>query len=291
MLNAPDDSDVMVLEMGMRGFGEVERLCGIAQPHIGVVTRVAEAHSDRVGGIDGVAIAKAELVRALPQHGTAILNADDPRVAAMAASTDAGVLTFGTSRGADVRVDELRTDELARARFTVHTPWGRFAVRLSMSGAHMALNAAAALAVVGVVGGDLDAAAASLSQAELSAMRMEMLRTRAGVLVINDCYNANPTSMRAALDALAAVPANRRVAILGAMGEISDAPAEHEAIAAYAFERNIQVVATGTSLFGITPDDDPVAVIGSLSADDAVLVKASRAAGLERVVAALMADG
>ncbi|MDQ3470671.1 MAG: UDP-N-acetylmuramoyl-tripeptide--D-alanyl-D-alanine ligase, partial [Actinomycetota bacterium] len=118
VLDAPDDTEVLVLEMGMRGFGEITRLCAIARPDIGVVTRVAPSHTERVGGIDGVAAAKAELVVALPANGTAVLNADDERVAAMAAATDATVVTFGQAPRATVRVDALTLDGLARPRFT-----------------------------------------------------------------------------------------------------------------------------------------------------------------------------
>jgi UDP-N-acetylmuramoyl-tripeptide--D-alanyl-D-alanine ligase len=289
LLNAPDDTDVMVLEMGMRGFGEIERLRGIAQPHVGLVTRIAEAHGDLLGGIDGVARAKGELIRALPASGTAILNADDQRVAAMAELTGASVLTYGEVGGSDVRATDVHLDEMARPSFVLHTPWGRVEVRMALSGRHMVSNAAAAVACVGIVGGDIAAGAAALAEARLSAMRMELLRTGSGALVINDCYNANPTSMRAALDALAAMSARRRFAVLGVMAEIADAAAEHRAVLAYAGARDIEVIAVGTDLYGVTPCDDPVAALGSLAADDAVLVKASRAAGLERITAGLLA--
>ena len=123
ILNAPDDAEVMVLEMGMRGFGEIEALCRIAVPQIGVVTRVAEAHSDRVDGIEGVARAKAELIAALPADGVAILNADDRRVRAMSGVTSAATLLFGEATDADVRIRDVVLDELARPSFV-----GRHAV-------------------------------------------------------------------------------------------------------------------------------------------------------------------
>jgi UDP-N-acetylmuramoyl-tripeptide--D-alanyl-D-alanine ligase len=161
ILNTPGDTEVMVVEMGMRGFGEIEALCRIAAPHIGVVTRVAEAHSDRVGGIDGVAKAKSELIAALPSEGTAILNADDGRVRAMSRLTAASCLLFGEGVGVDVHVRDVVLDELARPSFRVDTPWGHTAVRLSISGRHMVINAAAAL-VRGSVGGDIEAGAEAL---------------------------------------------------------------------------------------------------------------------------------
>ena len=288
LLNTPDNTRVLMLEMGMRGFGEIAELCRIAQPTIGVVTRVAEAHSDRVGGIEGVARAKAELVEALPTNGLAILNADDARVRAMSARCAGDVLLFGEAADAEVRVSNIRLDDLARASFHLDTPWGACDVRLAISGRHMAHNAAAALTCVGAVNGDLAAGAAALAHVSLTAMRMDMQRTAAGALVLNDSYNANPTSMRAALDALMDVAARRRVAVVGLMAEISDSDAEHLAIAAYAAERDIELIPYGTDLYGLTPTHDPIAALGSLASGDAVLVKGSRVVGLERIAAALL---
>jgi UDP-N-acetylmuramoyl-tripeptide--D-alanyl-D-alanine ligase len=293
LLNAPDDTEVMVLEMGMRGFGEIERLCGIAQPQIGVVTRVAEAHSDRVGGIDGVQRAKAELPRSLPAQGWAILNGDDERVRAMATMTDAQVIQFGTAEHCEVRIGGITVDELARATFRIQSPWGDVQVRLAVSGAHMALNAAAALTCVGVVGGDVGGAAEALAEASLSANRMEVVRTVAGATLLNDSYNANPTSMRAAIAALCDLPAERRFAVLGVMAEISDPAEEHAAIAGVCRARDVTLIAAGTDLYGVAPAADPVAALlevadGALGPGDAVLTKGSRVAALDRVAQALI---
>lgn len=288
ILNTADDTEVMVLEMGMRGFGEIEALCRIALPQVGVVTRVAEAHSDRVDGIEGVARAKAELIAALPSSGIAILNADDHRVRAMSALTQASTLLFGEAPDSDVRIRDVVLDELARPSFTVDTPWGSTAVKLSISGRHMAVNAAAALACVGAVGGDMLVGAAALADVRLTAMRMQVDRGRSGALILNDSYNANPTSMRAAIDALVDLPAARRVAILGVMAEISDTATEHLAIARYAVERDVVVIATGTDLYGIKPSADAIVALGPLSGDDAVLVKGSRVAGLDKLAAILI---
>ncbi|HQZ36086.1 MAG TPA: UDP-N-acetylmuramoyl-tripeptide--D-alanyl-D-alanine ligase [Ilumatobacteraceae bacterium] len=288
LLNTPDGTKVLMLEMGMRALGEITELCAIAQPTIGVVTRVAEAHSDRVGGIDGVARAKAELIQALPADGLAILNADDARVRAMEAVCAGSVLLYGETADADVRVSMLRLDDLARASFHLDTPWGSYDVRLAISGRHMANNAAAALACVGAVGGDLVAGAQALSTVGLTAMRMDVRRTSSGAVVLDDSYNANPTSMRAALDALADLTVHRRIAVLGVMAEISDSEAEHLAIAAYATQRGIELIAYGTDLYGVAPNDDPIAALGSIAGGDAVLVKGSRVVGLERIAAALL---
>jgi UDP-N-acetylmuramoyl-tripeptide--D-alanyl-D-alanine ligase len=287
ILNAPDDTEVLILEMGMRGFGHISQLCEIARPDIGVVTVVGHAHTEMVGGIDGVARAKGELVEALPATGTAVLNADDERVAAMRSRTRADVVTYGAA--GDVRVSDVVLDGLARAAFRVDTPWGSGTTQLAVPGAHMVTNAAAAIAVAGVVGVDLASALDALSTATVSGMRMEVIRTPGGATIVNDAYNANPTSMRAALDALAAMDADRRVAVLGLMGEIEDPAPAHREIAGYAVERGIELVAVGTDLYGSSPVDDVGAAIGPLGPGDVVLVKASRAAGLEQVVRSLTA--
>ena len=282
VLGAPDDVEVLVLEMGMRGPGEITRLCAVGRPEIGVVTAVAEAHTELLGGIDGVARAKAELVDALPSSGVAVLNADDPRVTTMAGRTAARVLRFGRHADADVRIMNLVLDELARPTFTVATPWGECAVRLTVSGAHMASNAAAALAVAGVVGVDITVAAAALAQAALSARRMQVVTTVDGGLLINDAYNANPASMAAALEALAAIEAERRVAVLGVMAELADPTAEHRAIAQRAAELGIELVAVETEHYGSMPirRDAVRDAIVPIVAGTAVLVKGSLVAGL-----------
>ena len=286
ILNAPDNTEALILEMGMRGFGEISALCEVARPDIGVVTTVGHSHTERVGGIDGVAKAKREIVEALPKSGTAVLNADDDRVAAMARHTGASVVTFGIS--GDVRLSDLELDELARPRFTLDTPWGKAAVRLSVSGAHMAMNAAAAIAVSGSLGVDLDAAVAALGDAGVSRMRMEVTRLASGAVVINDAYNANPTSMVAALDAIVAMDATRRFAVLGPMGELDDPGQGHHDVARRAEALGVDLIATGTDLYGVRPTEDPIAALGELGEGDVVLVKASRSAGLERIVAKLV---
>ncbi|HWL43216.1 MAG TPA: UDP-N-acetylmuramoyl-tripeptide--D-alanyl-D-alanine ligase [Ilumatobacter sp.] len=283
VLGTPPGTEVLVLEMGMNAFGEIATLASIGRPTVGVVTNVAGAHTGPLGGIDGVARAKRELVEALPASGTAVLNVDDPRVAAMAPATEASVLTFGET--GDVRIGELVLDELARPAFRVDSPWGHADVRLAVSGRHMAWNAAAAVAVVGAVTGSIEAAAGALADAGVSGRRMEVGRSRSGAVVVNDAYNANPDSMRAALDALAAIAASRRIAVLGPMAELDDPAAGHTQVAADARERGIELVAIGTDLYGVTPvaasaaSFDPT-VLGPLGEETAVLVKASNSARL-----------
>ncbi len=288
VLGAADDTEVLVLEMGMRGFGEIARLCTVAPPTIGIVTAVAAAHTARLGGIDGVARAKAELVEALPQHGVAILNADDQRVRTMAALTKASTITFGESAGADVVVDHVELDGLARPSFRLRTPWGSAPVQLRASGRHMIGNAAAAIAAAGALGVEVAAAANAITEADLSASRMALHRLPSGAVVIDDAYNANPTSMAAAFDALMAVPAVRRVAVVGLMAELDEPAEAHRAVAARAAENGIELIAVGTDLYGVEATDDPIAAVGELGGDAAVLVKASRVAGLDRVAVALL---
>ena len=289
ILNAPDDTEALVVEMGMRGFGEIARLCSIAQPHIGVVTAVAAAHTERVGGLDGVAKAKGELVEALPSSGTAILNADDARVVQMASRTSASVLTYGASAAADVAMTSHTVDDAGYVTMSVASPWGSVDVRVPAPGAHMASNALAALAIAGVCGVSMDDAARGLESAQLSPMRMETHVTVHGATVVADCYNANPASVAAALHTLAKMRAARRVAILGVMAELADTKAEHERIAALAGELGVEVFAVGTDLYGapIVEIEAAVQMLDELGADAVALVKGSRVARLERVVSAL----
>ena len=289
ILNAPDDTEALVVEMGMRGFGEIARLCSIAQPHIGVVTAVAAAHTERVGGLDGVAKAKGELVEALPSSGTAILNADDARVVQMASRTSASVLTYGVSATADVAMTSHTVDDAGYVTMSVASPWGSVDVRVPAPGAHMASNALAALAIAGVCGVSMDDAARGLESAQLSPMRMETHVTVHGATVVADCYNANPASVAAALHTLAKMRAARRVAILGVMAELADAKIEHERIAALARELGVEVFAVGTDLYGapVIEIEAAVQMLDELGADAVALVKGSRVARLERVVSAL----
>ena len=287
ILNANDTSEALVLEMGMRGFGEIARLCAIGKPRIGVVTAVAEAHTERVGDIEGVAKAKGELIVSLPPDGVAVLNADDSRVAKMASLTSAQVVTFGVQESADVRMVACRLDEFAQPTFDVTSPWGAVTVTLSLPGAHMAHNALAALAVAGLCGVDLHAAAEGLREVRLSPMRMQRRVTASGATLLDDAYNANPASMTAALNALIAVSATRHVAVLGEMAELAHPIADHSRIAELAHSLGIELVAVGTSLYGIEPtsEDDVVAMLAESGSREAVLVKGSRVAALERVIA------
>ena len=294
LFNASDDTEVAVVEMGARGSGHIARLCDVVRPDIAVVTAVAHAHTELFGTIEDVAQAKAELVRALGDEGAAVLNEGDERVRAMARHTNADVVTYGIDRG-DVRVTDLTLDGHLRPRFRLVTPQGTISLQLAVHGRHNAENAAAAIAVALLAGSSLDDAAVGLSRVQMSPFRMALHVTERGAVVVNDAYNANPASVRAALRALADLDAERRVAVLGVMAELGDiAESEHRGVAALAAELGIRVIAVDAPLYGVetVPDiDAAVDHLGPLGAGDAVLVKGSRVAGLERLADRLLADG
>ena len=190
--------------------------------------------------------------------------------------------------------DRVALDDQLRPRFVVRSPWGTAAVQLEARGAHQVGNALAALAIALCCGVPLDAAVSALSRASLSPWRMEFLRSPTGATILNDAYNANPTSMTAALEALAALPARRRVAVLGEMAELGARSLwEHQAIAVLAGRLGVEVLAVGTTAYGVASVetiDEAVAALGPLGGGDAVLVKGSRVAGLERLAARLVND-
>jgi UDP-N-acetylmuramoyl-tripeptide--D-alanyl-D-alanine ligase len=290
LLNAPDGTEAVVVEMGARGVGHIAELCAIAAPTVGVVTRVAAVHTEVFGHIDEVARTKGELVEALPVSGTAVLNAGDERVAAMAARTVARVLSYGA--GGDVVAEQVALDDELQARFRLVSPWGSVPVELAVRGLHQVENALAAAAAALVVDVGLADVAAGLAVAGLSPWRMELGVTPDGVRVLNDAYNASPTSVIAALESLAALPARRRTAVLGVMAELGhDTDGEHAAIGARARELGIRVVAVAARGYGgedVASVDEALAALDDLTEGDAVLVKGSRVAGLERLADILL---
>jgi UDP-N-acetylmuramoyl-tripeptide--D-alanyl-D-alanine ligase len=290
LLNAPEGTEAVVVEMGARGVGHIAHLCVMASPTIGVITRVAAAHTEVFGTLAEVARAKGELAEALPASGVAVLYAADPLVMAMAERTVARVVTFGS--GGDVAAESIVVAEDLRPRFWLVSPWGRAEVMLRARGRHQVDNALAAAAAALAAGEDLAAVVAGLETGELSPWRMELDTAAGGARVLNDSYNANPTSVAAALRALAALPARRRVAVLGVMAELGEGSlAEHRAIGELAAELGIQLIAVAAPGYGgenVADLDAAQAALGALGDGDAVLVKGSRVAGLERLAAALL---
>ena len=290
VLDTPDGTEAVVIEMGARGRGHIASLCAVGRPLVGVVTTVGLSHSEFFGTIEDVAVAKSELVEALPGHGTAVLNADVPLVAAMATRTGARVLTFGLAAG-DVRATDVRLDGDLRPVFRLQTPWGDADVELRVRGHHQVGNALAAAAAALACDAGLDAVAAGLGDAQLSPWRMELHRASSGALILNDTYNANPLSMEAALRALAELPARRRTAVLGIMAELGEVgPSEHARMGALAGALGIRVIAVDAPDYGGEIVDDAGEAserLGPLTEGDAVLVKGSRAAGLESLAGTL----
>jgi UDP-N-acetylmuramoyl-tripeptide--D-alanyl-D-alanine ligase len=292
LANAPDGTDVAVVEMGARGRGHIALLCDIARPTVGIVTAVELAHTELFGSIEEVAAAKGELVEALPASGAAILNADRPLVAAMAPRARARVLTYGVdSPDADVRAALIEVDDALRPSFELRSPWGSALVRLQIAGLHQVSNALAAAAAALVVGVSPDEVASGLGTASISPWRMQLLRAPNGAVIINDAYNANPASTEAALRSLAALPARRRIAVLGVMAELGETgPAEHKRIAALAHDLGVEVIAVDAPDYGVTcvqGVDGVLEALPALEDGDAVLVKGSRVAGLEVLASAL----
>jgi UDP-N-acetylmuramoyl-tripeptide--D-alanyl-D-alanine ligase len=301
MLRAEAGTRFLVLEMGARHIGDIAALTGLVRPDIAVVLNVGRAHLGEFGSRGAIARAKGELVRGLAPGGTAVLNADDRRVAAMRAHTDGPVMTFGYAERADVRVLYRVLDRLGRPSFTLATPGDSAIVTLPLVGAHQALNASAAAAAGLAAGVPLGVAASALAVAGLSKWRMELRELAGGARLLNDSYNANPESTRAALDALAAIEGRRRIAVLGEMLELGPAAwAEHRAVGRYAAARADVVVTVGDPARAIADGagERAVALAGNdaavdwlrehVAAGDVVLVKASRGVRLDEVAAALV---
>ena len=255
VLRADEETRYLVLEMGARGRGHIASLCATAPPRVGIVLNVGSAHVGEFGGRDQIAQAKGELVEALPSAadaGVAVLNADDALVSAMASRTSARVVTFGESPAADVRAEDVEVDERGRARFDLVANGRRETVQLRLYGEHHVANALAAAAAALSLGDpalDVPAVAAALSSAEAaSRWRMEVTERPDGVTVVNDAYNANPESVRAALKALVAMGRGRRTwAVLGEMLELGASSAvEHDAVGRLAVRLDVsRLVAVG----------------------------------------------
>ncbi|KQC39210.1 UDP-N-acetylmuramoyl-tripeptide--D-alanyl-D-alanine ligase [Frankia sp. ACN1ag] len=304
LLRTEPDTAFVVLEMGARGLGHIATLCAVARPSVGAVLNVGSAHvGEYADGRLGIAAAKGELAEAA--RDAVVLNADDPLVAAMAPRARGEVITFGEDAAADVRGADVRVDPLGHASFDLLAGGERHRVTLGLVGAHQVPNALAAAAVALRLGLSPARTAAALGAARArSRWRMEVTRTAAGVVVVNDAYNANPESMRAALATLVDMRGvGRAIAVLGGMGELGDAADDaHDALGRLAVRLGIdQVIAVGpaarrihlaASLEGswdgesrwVADADEAVAMVVALARpDDVVLVKASRSYGLERV--------
>jgi UDP-N-acetylmuramoyl-tripeptide--D-alanyl-D-alanine ligase len=331
VLRADSSTRFLVLEMSARGIGHIAALCDIAPPRIGAVLNVGRAHAGEFGSLDAVAKAKGELPEALPADGVAVLNADDPRVLAMAARTAARVVTFSAAPGGrppgipprmggssppispSVRAGDIRLDDLGRASFQLLMGDVAAPVSLRLHGAHHVSNALAAAAIAAELGMDTQAIAAALSTATAhSKRRMELRERPDGVLVVNDAYNANPDSTRAAIEALRhlAQGGRRGFAVLGHMAELGDiADDSHAEVGRLAAQAGVAgLIAVGEEarpvLDGARAESgwhgeaiaapDVAAAVAALDnrlrPGDVVLVKASKSAGLWEVADRLLAE-
>jgi UDP-N-acetylmuramoyl-tripeptide--D-alanyl-D-alanine ligase len=310
ILGADSATDVLVCEIGAGVVGEIAGLCDIARPAIGIVTNVGLAHVETFGSPRRIRRAKAELVRALPPNGLAILNADDPAVRRFASRTAAGIVTFGRSARAMVRAQTVRVRPDGRASFSLVADGRRTRVDLPAPGTHLVSNGLAAAACALALGVPAFDLADAIRTARLSPWRMELLARPDGVRILNDSYNANPASMSAALHALAnAAGAGRAVAVLGPMAELGRwARREHRRIGKLAARLRIHtLVLVGSPAMPIgegavragmplervvwCPDVESALATarGDVHEGDVILVKGSRVAGLERLAHALVA--
>ncbi|MFT8396271.1 UDP-N-acetylmuramoyl-tripeptide--D-alanyl-D-alanine ligase [Propionibacterium sp.] len=316
----------LVSEMGARNVGHIANLCRIVPPIVSTVLNVGTAHLGIFGSQDAIALAKGEIVEALPADGWAVLNADDPRVDAMESRTHARTARWSVSDGAAgsspapraelaVTADHISFDDLQRGSFSLHVhtegEWSSETVHLGLIGAHQVRNAVAAATMALAAGLDLGTVAGALSQATTrSPLRMELHETPGGAAVIDDCYNANPESTLAAIRALAAIGQSRRlrhpkartILVLGDMAELGPQAARlHTEVAAEAARSGITEV-IGVGEFGATVADaaraggalarraerQDVPGLIELCPGDVVLVKASRVLHLEDVTAELL---
>jgi UDP-N-acetylmuramoyl-tripeptide--D-alanyl-D-alanine ligase len=297
VLQATEETRFLVLEMGARGIGHIRYLCEIARPQVGVVLNIGAAHIGEFGTVEGTARAKGELVEALPATGVAVLNADDPLVAGMAPRTQARILLTGEAPAADVRATDITVDEGGRAAYTIGFEGKIGNVRLGVAGRHQVSNTLAAAGVALSLGMEFEDLVTALGEIGIvSSRRMDVFTRPDGVTVIDDTYNANPSSTAAALHALAAMTGDRRVAVLGYMAELGEHERDgHEEVGRLAAElgvdRLVAVAAnarpildgaarvegwTGEAIFA---EDQAAAleiVRGDLRAGDVVLVKGSR---------------
>ncbi|MBY6411355.1 UDP-N-acetylmuramoyl-tripeptide--D-alanyl-D-alanine ligase [Rhodococcus sp. BP-252] len=322
-LRADEQTKFLALELSARGVGHVASLARTAPPRIGVVLNVGTAHLGEFGSRQNIALAKGELVEALPSAadgGVAVLNADDTLVLEMQSRTRARVVTVGLSSDADIRATNVRLDADARARFTLVTADGEIDIALAVHGEHQIGNALSAAAVALECGATLEQISTALSGAAAASVRRMDVRTRAdGVTVVNDSYNANPDSMRAALKALVSMsrsddgPRRRTWAVLGEMAELGqESIIEHDAIGRLAVRLDVSrliIVESGRSTRAmhqgavmegswgeesmLVPDDaSAIEVLRSeVAPGDVVLVKASQSVGLWTVADALLSDG
>jgi UDP-N-acetylmuramoyl-tripeptide--D-alanyl-D-alanine ligase len=288
ILEAPDDAGLLVLEMAMRGKGQIAELAGIAEPEVAVITNVGPVHVELLGSVEAIAAAKAEILDDLPPGGTAVAPVEagelEPHL-----ERAPKLLRFGP--GGDVEATSVNVIE-GVTEASISTPLGEQTFHFPFTEAHNLTNALAAIAAGVALGADLPEMADRAASIGFSRFRGERLELPGGIVLVNDCYNANPVSMRAALDHLAGLGAERTVAVLGEMGELGPGSAGyHREVGEHARGAGVDfVIGVGLPARDYDPDElvaDPGEAAELLAArlepGDAVLVKGSRSAGLEAV--------
>jgi len=305
LLNMHAYHDYAVVEMGMRGLGQIEYLCGIANPDVGVVVNAGTAHVGVVGSVEAIAQGKGEMWGNLPDSGWAVLPAGDPRLAKHAAGAT-NKISFGEEESADVRLVNCSREPGAQ-RVHIQVAGERHSFVLKLVGRHNAINATCAVAVAISLGVSVEDALAGLETAVPARMRSELRTVRAREVLV-DCYNANPASTKAALLTLTELAdGGNALAVLGDMLELGDeAPAAHETIGAFAGERGVSVIALGehaeatkrgvdsaggTASIATDTKDAATQTLARSAAGDWILVKASRGMRLERVLASMEQEG
>jgi UDP-N-acetylmuramoyl-tripeptide--D-alanyl-D-alanine ligase len=292
VLEAPDDADTLVLEMAMRGAGQIAELTTIAEPEVAVITNVGPVHVELLGSVAAIAAAKAEVLAALPEDGVAIAPVAAAELEPHLAQVP-NLLRFGT--GGDVFAAESRVaDGVTEA--LVETPSGRRLFHFPFTEAHNLENALAAVAVGVALGAPLAEMADRAASIGFSRFRGERLEIGDGIVLVNDCYNANPVSMRAALSHLASLGEGRRIAVLGEMAELGPGAADyHREVGSNARAEGVDLlVGVGEPAQDYGPDElvgtaEEAAELlaAQLEPGDTVLVKGSRSAGLEAVAESL----
>ncbi len=305
LANLPRDCEVAILELAMRGPGQIRDLVGICRPQIGLITVVGESHMDFFETREQLAAAKGELLEGLPPDGIAIVNAEDPLARALLPRSPARPLLFGFSRG-DVRADTIRTDPGRGSAFRLRLPGGAVEVRLGVPGRHAIRNALAAAAVGTALGVAPQEIAAGLSGAMPLPMRLEVLRF-GETAVLNDAYNSSPQSVEAALDVMDEIAGAPRIAVLGDMKELGASSEEaHRRCGRLVAGRRVDLIivcgplardlATGAAEAGgarvahAADLEEATSVLRrELRPGAVVLVKGSRAMAMEGIVSALEA--
>jgi UDP-N-acetylmuramoyl-tripeptide--D-alanyl-D-alanine ligase len=300
LLRIPDDAEIAVLEMGMNHAGEIRNLAAIAEPQIGVVTNVGYAHIEAFDSIDSIAAAKRELIESLPDSGTAVLNADDERVAKFRTVHRGRTITYGFCETADVRATEVEMNAEG-AQFTA----GGVRFRTNLTGRHAISNALAGLAVASAFDTDFRDLVEPVARLAPGKMRGERSHWR-GITILNDCYNSNPEAARNMIDVLRSEPAQRRIAVLGEMLELGQLAEDlHRKLGAYAARTGVDVLigVRGVSRFmieeagrqGLThaafffdePEEAGFFLRDFVRPGDAILFKGSRGTHVERALATM----